>query len=221
MKFHCLFEQSGTFKNEFKKLGYQSYDYDILNDFGETDYQIDLFAEIEKGYARQKSVFDNIRQDDYILAFFPCVRFENQIMLHFRGEAKQLQKLSLEQKMEYDMKLQAELTQNYNLVNKMFIICIIKGLKLIMENPFSEEHYLRRYWCLEPKVIDRNRTIRGDYFKKPTQYWFLNCEPTFRPLFESQIWNPIKKTILNTSDKVERSLISKDYANRFIREFIL
>lgn len=43
---HCLFEQSGTFKNEFKKLGIEAYDYDILNDYGETDYQIDLFEEI-------------------------------------------------------------------------------------------------------------------------------------------------------------------------------
>lgn len=49
MKVHCLFEQSGTFKNEFKKLGYEAYDYDILNDYGETDYQIDLFTEIEGG----------------------------------------------------------------------------------------------------------------------------------------------------------------------------
>ena len=29
MKAHCLFEQSGTFKNEFKKLGYESYDYAV------------------------------------------------------------------------------------------------------------------------------------------------------------------------------------------------
>ena len=47
---HCLFEQSGTFKNEAKKLGFDSYDYDILNDFGETDYVIDLFSGIEKCY---------------------------------------------------------------------------------------------------------------------------------------------------------------------------
>lgn len=50
MIFHCLFEQSGTFKNELKKLGYEAYDYDILNDYNETDYQIDLFGEIEKAY---------------------------------------------------------------------------------------------------------------------------------------------------------------------------
>lgn len=50
MKAHCLFEQSGTFKNEFKKLGVEAYDYDIRDDFGETDYVIDLFHEIEEAY---------------------------------------------------------------------------------------------------------------------------------------------------------------------------
>lgn len=49
MKAHCLFEQSGTFKNEFKKLGIEAYDYDILNNYGQTDYQLDLFAEILGG----------------------------------------------------------------------------------------------------------------------------------------------------------------------------
>ena len=46
MTAHCLFEQSGTFKNEFKKLGYAAYDYDIQNEFGETDFVVDLFGEI-------------------------------------------------------------------------------------------------------------------------------------------------------------------------------
>lgn len=49
MEIHCLFEQSGTFKNEFKKLGYKAYDYDIQNEFGETDYRIDIFKEIRGG----------------------------------------------------------------------------------------------------------------------------------------------------------------------------
>ena len=44
-----MIAQSGTFKNEFKKLGYESYDYDILNEFNETDYVIDLFSEIGGG----------------------------------------------------------------------------------------------------------------------------------------------------------------------------
>lgn len=49
-KAHLLFEQSGTFKNAFKKFGVQAEDYDILNDFGETDHQIDLFCEINNAY---------------------------------------------------------------------------------------------------------------------------------------------------------------------------
>ena len=54
---HCFFEQSGTFKNEFKKLGIEAYDYDILNEFGQTDYQIDLFAEIEAAWGGVKSQY--------------------------------------------------------------------------------------------------------------------------------------------------------------------
>lgn len=50
-KVWCFFEQSGIFKNEFKKLGYKSVDVDIQDNFGETDYQIDLFAEIETAYS--------------------------------------------------------------------------------------------------------------------------------------------------------------------------
>lgn len=49
MIIHCLFEQSGTFKNQFKKLGHEAYDYDILNDYGQTDRMVDLFEEISGG----------------------------------------------------------------------------------------------------------------------------------------------------------------------------
>ena len=59
-KAHCLFEQSGTFKNEFIKLGIPAEDYDILNEFGQTDNVIDLFAEIKKAYKGEQSVFDRV-----------------------------------------------------------------------------------------------------------------------------------------------------------------
>ena len=48
-KVHCLFEQSGTFKNEFIKLGIPAEDYDIQNEFGETDHIIDIFENIRGG----------------------------------------------------------------------------------------------------------------------------------------------------------------------------
>ena len=70
-KVHCFFEQSGTFKNEFIKLGYEAEDYDIQNNFGETDHVVDLFAEIENAYDGKPSLFDNIRGgEDLIMAFF-------------------------------------------------------------------------------------------------------------------------------------------------------
>lgn len=49
-KAHCLFEQSGTFKQEFIKLGIPAEDYDIQNNFGQTDHTDDLFKEIESAY---------------------------------------------------------------------------------------------------------------------------------------------------------------------------
>lgn len=230
---HCLFEQSGTFKNEFKKLGIEAYDYDILNEYGQTDHQIDLFAEIRGGYENKDSIFDHINPDDIILAFFPCVRFENQIMLAYRGQQFQQKEWTLKQKMIFDMKLLAETKQNYDLVNMLFIICIDRGLRLIMENPFSEEHFLRRYWCLPPSLIDRDRRENGDYYKKPTQYWFLNCEPQNNFLFEAIEYNAIdcKDAIRMMSKehyedfaktkKEARSMIHPFYANRFIRQQIL
>ncbi len=50
MKAWCLFEQSGTFKREFEKLGIHAEDYDIMNEYGETDHVMDLFAEIHTAF---------------------------------------------------------------------------------------------------------------------------------------------------------------------------
>ena len=55
-----MFEQSGTFKREFKALGYEAYDYDLQNNFGETDHQDDLFKAIEDAYEGKPSLFDQV-----------------------------------------------------------------------------------------------------------------------------------------------------------------
>lgn len=229
---HCLFEQSGTFKNEFKKLGYEAYDYDIQNEFGETDYAIDLFEQIESAYDGNPSIFDRIKEDDLILAFFPCVRFENQIMLSFRGQSHGMEKWDYRQKMINDMRLMEELKTMYELVNKLFIICIERKLRLVMENPYSEEHFLRRYWCYPASIIDKDRRKNGDFFKKPTQYWFLNCKPKNNLIFEPFEYVGIHKRWEHrtTKDycetgaknvKTARSMIHPQYANRFIRQYLI
>ena len=219
-KFHCFFEQSGTFKNEFKKLGYEAIDYDIQDEFGETDYVCDLFVDIENAYEGKESIFDEISRDDTIIAFFPCVRFEEQIQMAFRGTQFQMKNWSTEQKLENDIKLHRELSELYEIITKLAIVCVRKEIPLIIENPYSTTHYLTKYWAIPAKVIDKDRTLRGDFYKKPTQYWFINCEPKYNMIFEAYVVNEVK-AIERTSSKTERSLISSDYANRFIREFIL
>ena len=220
MKVHCLFEQSGTFKNEFKKLGFQAYDYDILNDFNETDNVIDLFNEIEVAYKGGKSIFDNIEKNDLIMAFFPCIRFSNQAYMMFQCTQRQLKDLSDLEKIDKVMEFHNELSFLYDMFCKLCCICLRNNLKLIIENPYSQEHYLTRYFPIKPKIIDMDRTKRGDNFKKPTQYWFINCEPKNNFVMESISIAEIKR-IHTTYNKVERSLINPNYAERFIREFVI
>lgn len=219
--YYCFFEQSGTFKNEFKKLGYEAEDFDILNDFGETDHVIDLFCEIKKAYNNEPSLFDIISGGgkDTIIAFFPCVRFETQIIMAFKGIQRQLQDKSDEYKLEYDLKLHRELSELYELITKLAIVCLRRKIPLIIENPYKSDHYLTRYWAIEPQVIDKDRTLRGDFYMKPTQYWFINRKPSQNMIFEAQIFH--ERKVVEYQTKVQRSMISKDYANRFIREFIL
>ena len=220
MKVYCLFEQSGIFKNEFKKLGYEAFDYDIQDEFGETDYICDLFADIEEAYKNRESIFDNITENDLIMAFFPCIRFEDQIQMAFRGTQYQMKNWKDGQKLENDIKLHRELSNLYELVTKLAIVCLKRKIPLIIENPYSTTHYLVKYWAIPAKIIDKDRTLRGDFYKKPTQYWFIGLEPKQNMILEAYTMNDTK-TIEHVHNKTERSIMAKEYANRFIREFIL
>lgn len=226
MRVHCLFEQSGTFKNEFKKLGYEAFDYDIQNEFNETDYVIDLFKEIRGGYKNEPSIFDNITPDDLILAFFPCTYFEVQSQLWFSGNNYAQQKWDIRKKCECALKRHNELNEFYCLLNKLVIICCDRGLQIIIENPYMQPHYLTTYWCVKPDVIDMDRTKNGDYYKKPTQYFFINRKPKYNLVFEAldyvkpKIVGKLKKEG-EMSVKTQRSMIHPQYASRFIRQYLI
>lgn len=221
MVFRFLFEQSGTFKKEAKKLGYQAEDYDILNDFGETDHQIDLYAEIEKAYDGKESIFDGFAKDDIVMAFFPCTRFEAQIAMFFRGDANGYSQWELKDKLRYGMMLHEELHHNYMLISKLVILSLERGFPLVIENPYNSQHYLTRYWAAKPKVIDHDRTRMGDYYVKPTQYWFFNKMPENNVLLDEAIAVYPRKTIEGSARGAERSLISPEYARAFIRTYLL
>ena len=73
----CLFEQSGTFKNQFKKLGYDVMDIDIENQFNQTDLQLDIFKMIDEDKLLELIPVDT----ELVMCFFPCVRFSTQFNL--------------------------------------------------------------------------------------------------------------------------------------------
>ena len=223
-KVHCFFEQSGTFKNEFIKLGIPAEDYDIQDHFGQTDHKIDLFNEIETAYRGGQSVFDSISKDDLIMAFFPCVYFSDMSqILHTWGAYP-----------KYDCKKATDIILNrsnnrhrfYQLCIKMLATAKTRGLRMIMENPWGTQSFLRNDFVTPPAIVDRDRSLRGDYFSKPTAYWYINCEPTIG-LTIQKLHKPKRvKKDAKPSGKAgqcseERSMISPDYARNFICDFIL
>lgn len=221
---HCFFEQSGTFKNEFRKLGYEAFDYDIQNNFGETDYVIDLFGEIEEGYAGEPSIFDKITQDDLIVAFFPCIYFTFQKYPDFVLRYGKMKNRTLAYQARYAIG-QAELRTRFHiLLYKLVAVVDERRIRLVIENPYNSETYLRHNFP-PPTLVDRNRMERGDYFVKPTAYWFFGCEPTYGRSFQN---DKKQRTIESTNPSrkagecsLERSMISPDYARNWIYDFII
>lgn len=149
-KVYCFFEQSGTFKNEFKKLGYEALDLDIQNDFGETDYQIDLFTEIEKAYDGKASIFDNITSDDLIMAFFPCIYFSALSQIAFSFGCKNYRNLSIIEKANKIIERSHNREKFFRLCVKMIAVSISRGLRLIMENPWNEQTFLKANFVAPP-----------------------------------------------------------------------
>lgn len=224
-KIHCWFEQSGTFKNEFKKLGYDALDYDIQNNFGETDCTDDLFKTIEDAYDGKPSLFDNVTEDDLILAFFPCIYFNATSQMAFFWTCINYRKKTIREATDLILQRTKDRERYYTLAVKMLTVAKERGLRLIMENPWSEQTYLKANFVTSPSVVDMDRTKRGDYFKKPTAYWFINCEPTHGCSYQQPKEH---KTIMKAKMakhaglcSEERSMISPDYARNFICDFIL
>lgn len=177
-KVYCFFEQSGTFKNEFKKLGFEAYDYGIQNNFGETDYIKDLFSEIDNAYVGNPSIFDNIQKDDLILAFYPCIYFCATSQMAFSLGCTNYRCLSDEEKIEQILNRSANRQEYYDRLIRFAGVCLRKNIRMILENPRSVQTYLKSNFIVAPTFVDTNRMLRGDYFQKPTAYWFFNCEPT-------------------------------------------
>src|SRR5574344_570360 len=223
-KIHCMFEQSGTFKNEFRKLGYDAEDYDIQNNFNETDYVVDLFKAIEDAYDGKPSLFDDITKDDLIIAFFPCTHFFGIYQMWFNINHRDYKNLNSKKIIDYIIEKNNNRSYFFEVLNKFVGICLIRDIRLIFENPIMGQTFLRVF-LKQPDIVDNNRMLRGDYMIKPTGYWFFNCNPTrgFTRQEDKIRKEPMKMKSSMKSGlcSEERSMISPDYARNFICDFII
>ena len=163
--------------------------------------------------------------DDLIIAFYPCIYFCATSQMLFYLSHRNYRNLNTQQKIEKILTRSDNRKEYYDRLIKFVAMCLDRNLRMVFENPWSEQTYLKSNFLKKPDVVDTNRMERGDYYVKPTAYWFWNCEPTngFTHQNDKQ-----KKIILQSkkSDKAglcseERSMISSDYARNWICDFIL
>lgn len=222
---HCFFEQSGTFKKAFQQLNIIAIDYDIQDEFDETNIVTDLFEEIENAYNHRCSIFDKINCDDLIIAFFPCIYFNEHNEMYFCGTSYNLRSLSPSDKIRAIIERSDKRQVYYKKVLQLIAICEERQLKLVIENPYNAHHYWRFNFPNYPKVIDMNRTLRGDYFKKPTQFIFVGFEPgngqSMTKIHKMQYIEDCPSSPVSGMCSKERSMISPEYAHNFICDFIL
>ena len=218
-KVHCLFEQSGAFKKAFKELGYNAIDYDI-NKTENVDVVTNLFIQIFLADTEDEhTIFDNISQDDLVIAFFPCTYFSDQSQLLSRGDNYGQKEWSEKKKLEYSIEQMQERNRYYILLCSLCLIAIKRGFKLIIENPYGKVNFLKLFFPLKPEVVLLDRRKMGDFYKKPTQFFFINCVPEFK------LWNECVET-MGEQKRVEnhkgftRSITSPTFAKNFIKTYI-
>lgn len=219
-KVHCIFEQSGTFKKAFEELGYNAIDYDIEKTEN-TNVVTDLFTQIFLASQEKKSeVFDNINPDDLVLAFFPCTYFSDQNQLLSRGDSYGQKEWSVEKKLKHSIDLMNKRSEFYTYLCSLCLIAIKKGFKLVIENPYGKVNFLKHFFPIKPEIIIYNRRKLGDVYKKPTQFFFINCKPTFN-LQNEYVENKKQKQTIEDNRGINRSIISPDFAKNFIKTFII
>lgn len=134
-------------------------------------------------------------------------------------------KKSTDEAMTEILRRSAERERFYTLLVKLVAVVMRKRLRMVLENPWSEQTYLKANFLKAPDIVDNNRMERGDYYKKPTAYWFWNCEPTHGKTEQNDKRQKlIIKSRMGAQAGVcseERSMISPDYARNFICDFIL
>lgn len=237
IKFHCLFEQSGTFKNVFKSYGHESWDYDILNDYGETDFKIDLFNEIQIAYNKLTqnkewlikyyefdyiTIFDKMKPEtDFIMAFFPCTYFTDTNEMLFGSNTNTKIPKTNKKSIERVLQRTKDRALFFEIWIKFCFICEQLKIPTIIENPrgMLSRSFLKLYSPWQPQFTDNDRSKFGDKFVKATCYWGINFELKENFIMFDKNYM-IKRPTVDFASGKERSEITPRYADNFYKRFL-
>ena len=145
--------------------------------------------------------------------------------MNFGWYSQNYKRLNTKDKADAILERSANREKFFRLAVMMFAVCEQRNLRIVMENPWAMQTFLKNNFIFPPKLIDNDRSQRGDFYKKPTAYWFMNCEPT-HGLTLQKLHKP-KRIVDQPHERGGgicseiRSMISSDYARNFICDFIL
>lgn len=146
--------------------------------------------------------------------------------MNFYMSAVNYRCLNDEQKITEILKRNTLRNEFYERLIKFCFVCIHYKIRMIFENPWAEQTYLKANFIKTPDVVDMNRSERGDYMRKPTAFWFWNCEPTHGNTYQPYKGELKKIMTMKGSGQAglcseERSMISPDYARNWICDFVI
>lgn len=200
---YCLFEQSGTFKNVFLSKGLKAIDIDISNNFNQTDITANIFDMLDNGF------INNLKNDDKIIAFFPCTYFNNYNKLFMNGKSNCYRKMSESNKKTYIINRRITRHKYMNKLYQLIRQCNRKHIPLIIENPVSTT--IQQY--LGEPTVKHVRNKYGDYYKKPTVYYCYNCTINNDKLI---VYNDDIVKRVENSKGIDRSIMAEKYAVNII-----
>lgn len=200
---YCLFEQSGTFKNVFLSKGFKAVDIDISDNFNQTDITANIFDMLDNGF------INSLKDDDKIIAFFPCTFFSDYNKLFISGKSNCYRNMDKEQINNYIINRRITRYKYKNKLYQLIRQCNKKHIPLIIENPVSAT--IKQY--LGKPTIKHIRNKYGDYYRKPTVYYCYNCTINNSKL---TVYNDTVLYKVEHKRGIQRSTMSTKYAENII-----
>ena len=161
------------------------------------------------------------KENDFIIAFFPCTHFcdanELQYRLWIGGKKIDYDERAVKRLLERNN----ERARYFELYLKFTYICKTKEIPTIIENPASSgnKNYLVQFSPIEVAWHEKDRSLFGDNFKKPTNFFAINFEMKENFMMFTQNCG-IKSIYGDAHGCQERSEISSLYAQNFYKRFL-